>query len=207
VEGKSISQAGRDAGYGSPQSAWDAYQRLRADVVKALDLHDMFLDVAAKNLVEMCHATKTYFAQYQRKITDERPELLDQLRVLRRRVDHLHAKYLPTLYAYQRAVVKAAPEFRLGHSAYSSVYIVKHLRSGYHRDRQNLPGALSALLPLGDFSGGELVLPRWRIAFAFKPGDLLFFDPQQLHGNLPFRGKRLSAAFYCERRIAKCRKQ
>src|SRR6202030_958988 len=69
------------------------------------------------------------------KLTDKRPELLYQLRLLRRRVDHLHAKYLPTPYAYQRAVVKEAPEFRLGHSAYSSAYIVKHLRSGYHRDR------------------------------------------------------------------------
>ena|ERR1700674_384588 len=41
-------------------------------------------------------------------------------------------------------------------------------------------------------------------AFAFTPGDLLLFDPQQLHGNLPFEGERLSAIFYCERRIADC---
>jgi hypothetical protein len=133
------------------------------------------------------------------KLTDKRPELLDQLRALRRRVDHLHAKYLPTPYAFQRAVVKEAPEFRLGHSAYSSVYIVKHLRSGYHRDRQNLHGALSALLPVGNFTGGELVLPRWRIAFAFKPGDVLFFDPQELHGNLPVVGDRASLVWYCAR--------
>jgi hypothetical protein len=49
-------------------------------------------------------------------------------------------------------------------------------------------------------------LPRWRIAFALQPGDLLLFDPQQLHGNLPFKGRRLSAAFFCARRIAKCGK-
>jgi len=28
------------------------------------------------------------------------------------------------------------------------------------------------------------------------------FDPQQLHGNLPFEGERISAAFYCSRHIA-----
>jgi hypothetical protein len=32
----------------------------------------------------------------------------------------------------------------------------------------------------------------------------LLFDPQQLHGNLPFEGERLSAAFYCAGRIADC---
>ena len=133
------------------------------------------------------------------KLTDDRPELLDQLRGVRRRIDHLHSTYLPTPYSYQRAIVKEAPEFRLGHSAYSSVYIVKHLRSGYHRDTQNLHGALSALLPLGSFTGGGLVLPRWRIAFSFKPGDVLFFDPQELHGNLEVKGDRASVVWYCAR--------
>jgi hypothetical protein len=43
-----------------------------------------------------------------------------------------------------------------------------------------------------------------RIAFAFKPGDLLFFDSRQhLHGNLPFTGERLSAIYYCAGLIAK----
>jgi hypothetical protein len=32
----------------------------------------------------------------------------------------------------------------------------------------------------------------------------LLFNPQLLHGNLPFVGERLSAIFYCERRIAEC---
>ena len=50
-------------------------------------------------------------------------------------------------------------------------------------------------MALGGFTGGELVFPRWRIMIAFKPGDLLLFDPQQLHGNLPFEGERLSAIF------------
>jgi hypothetical protein len=78
------------------------------------------------------------------------------------------------------------------------------LRSAYHADRGNLPGVMSAIMPMGNFTGGELILARWRLAVAFKPGDLLLFDPQQVHGNLPFEGERLSAIFYCERRIAEC---
>ena len=136
------------------------------------------------------------------RLTDERPAFLDELRSLVERVDDLHAKYVPNLHAYQRAEVKKAPEFRLWHTAYSSLYIVRHLRAAYHRDRHNLRGALSALLPLGTFTGGELVLPRWRVAFAFKPGDVLFFNPQELHGNLPIEGDRSSLVCYCARGLS-----
>jgi hypothetical protein len=61
---------------------------------------------------------------------------------------------------------------------------------------------MTAITPLGNFSRGALVLLRWRIAIPYKPGDLLLFDAEELHGNLPFEGERLSAAFYCSRHIA-----
>ena len=54
----------------------------------------------------------------------------------------------------------------------------------------------------GDFSGGELVLPRFRIAFALRPGDLLIFDAEEVHGNLPIIGERVSLALYCGRWIS-----
>jgi hypothetical protein len=63
---------------------------------------------------------------------------------------------------------------------------------------------MTALMPMRNITNGELVLPRWRIALALKPGDLLLFDPQQLHGNLPFEAKRLSAAFFCAGGIVVC---
>jgi len=53
-------------------------------------------------------------------------------------------------------------------------------------------------MPLGDFTGGELVIPRRRIGIAFERGDLLLFDAEQLHGNLPIAGKRVSpSALLC----------
>jgi hypothetical protein len=61
-------------------------------------------------------------------------------------------------------------------------------------------------MPMRNITDGELILPRWRIALALKPGDLLRCDPQQLHENLPFERKRLSAAFFCAGGIADCGK-
>jgi hypothetical protein len=130
--------------------------------------------------------------------------MLDQNEQLIKRVDELYAQHMPSFYAIQRAEVEKAPCWRLWNTAFTTVYIIKKLRSAYHPDRGNLRGVMSAITPMGRFTGGELILPRWRLCIAYKPGDLLLFDPQQLHGNLPFDGERLSATFYCERRIADC---
>lgn len=139
-------------------------------------------------------------------LTVRRPEMLKRNEALIKRVDQLYAQHLPSVYAVQRAKVEKVPRWRLWNTAFTTVYIIKQLRSAYHRDTGNLRGVMSAIMPMGIFTGGELILARWRIAIAYKPGDLLLFDPQQLHGNLPFKGERLSAVFYCERRIADCGK-
>jgi hypothetical protein len=140
-------------------------------------------------------------------LTESRPELLDDNKLLINCIDQSYAQHLPSIYAKQRAVVDKAPNCRLWKTAFTTVYINKQLRTAYHADGGNLIGVMSALMAMGKFTGGELVLPRWRIAFALQPGDLLLFDPQQLHGNLPIKGKRVSAAFYCARRIGDCKKR
>ncbi len=135
-------------------------------------------------------------------LTVKHPEMLEGNRQLIQRVDALYKEHLPSFHAKQWAAVEKIPHWRLGHTVFTTVYIAKNFRTAYHRDTGNMRKVLSALMPMGRFTGGELLLPRWRIAIAFMPGDLLLFDPQQLHGNLPFEGERLSAIFYCAQQIA-----
>jgi hypothetical protein len=135
-------------------------------------------------------------------LTIRHPEMLGGNRRLAQLIDRLYKEHLPTFHAEQRAAVEKFPRWQLGNTVFTTIYIAKNFRTAYHRDTGNMRGVMSALMPMGRFTGGELILPRWRIAIAFKPGDLLLFDPQQLHGNLPFQGERLSAIFYCDRRIA-----
>jgi hypothetical protein len=139
-------------------------------------------------------------------LTLRHPEMLDRNRRVIERVDSIYAEFLPTYYAIQRAAVEQMPDSRLWKTVCTTVYVIRNHRCAYHRDSGNLLGVMSCLMPMGKFTGGELALPRWRIAIAFKPGDLLLFDPQQVHGNLPLEGERLSAAFYCARWIADCGK-
>lgn len=130
--------------------------------------------------------------------------MLDGNERLIKLVDQLYAQHLPMFHAKQWAEVEKVPRWRLWNTVFSTIYLGKNLRTAYHTDRGNLRGVMSAIMPMGKFTGGDLVLARWRIAIAYKPGDLLLFDPQQLHGNLPFEGQRLSAAFYCAARIGDC---
>jgi hypothetical protein len=140
------------------------------------------------------------------RLTKKHPKMLRRNKTLIELVDKLYKQYMRDIYAIQRTEVRKAPRCRLWHTVFSTIYLAKNFRTAYHTDHGNLHCVMTALMPMGNFTGGELVLPRWRIAFRLKPGDLLFFDPQQLHGNLRFEGKRLSAAFFCAGRIADCRK-
>ena len=137
---------------------------------------------------------------HQTTLTREHPEMIDGNRAFIELADSLYAKYLPEFYAKQLAVVEKVP-WRLLRTVFTMLYVAKNFRTAYHRDG-NLKGAMTAITPLGNFSGGDLVLLRWRTRIPYKPGDLLLFDAEELHGNLPFEGERLSVALYCSRHIA-----
>src|SRR4029077_7399366 len=86
--------------------------------------------------------------------------------------------------------------WRLWETVFSTIYLAKNFRTAYHFDGGNLKGVMTALMPMGDFKGGELVFPRWRYAIGFRPGDLLLFNSAEiLHGKFPFEGDRLCRAF------------
>jgi hypothetical protein len=161
------------------------------------------------DVVEARQGILGYFDRPCRKtpLSIKHPEMLEGNRRLIELLDKLYKQYMPTFYAVQDAEVQKAPRrCRLWNTVFATIYIGKNFRTAYHYDTGNLRGVMSALMPMGKFTGGELVLARWRVAIAYKPGDLLLLNPQQLHGNLPFRGDRLSAIFYCAGRIADCGK-
>jgi Oxygenase domain of the 2OGFeDO superfamily len=130
------------------------------------------------------------------RLTEHHLDMLDQNRALFELVDSIYREYLADIYAEQQAVIAQAPNRRLWDTVFSSAYLSKRWPTAYHRDG-NLKGAMTALMTTGDFKGGDLVIPRWGIAFKLRPGDLLFFDAEELHGNLEIEGNRLSFAFYC----------
>lgn len=145
---------------------------------------------------QTCHRTP---------LTKLHPEMLEGNERLIKLVDELYKTYRPDSYERQRVEIEKVPMWRLWQTVFSTIYLARNFRTAYHFDSGNVKGVMTALMPMGTFAGGELILPRWGLAIGFRPGDVLFFDSTEiLHGNLPFQGSRLSAAYYCERNIANC---
>ena len=128
------------------------------------------------------------------------PEMLEGNRALIEMADRLYAENLPTYYARQRSALEQVP-WTLWDTVFVNAYVAKRFPTAVHRDG-NLKGMRTVITPLGKFSGGELVLLRWRVAIPYRPGDLVIFNAEDLHGNLKIEGPRLSVALYCPRWIA-----
>jgi hypothetical protein len=133
-------------------------------------------------------------------LTQKHAEMLEGNRELIELADRLYAEHSPIFHAQQMAALEKIP-WRLWQTSFTTFYALKNCATGYHRDG-NLKGGMTAITPFGKFRGGALILLRWRIAIPYLPGDLLIFNAEELHGNLPFEGDRLSAAMYCGRWVS-----
>jgi hypothetical protein len=146
-----------------------------------------------------------YLPCYETRLTKRHPEMLFRNKALIKLIDSLYKQHLPTIYERQLAIVENVRHCLLGNSPFSSLYVTKNWQTSCHCDG-NLKGTMTAITTLGEFTDGALVLVRWGIAIPYQPGDVLFFDAEQLHGNLSFKGKRLSVTLYCARKITDCAK-
>ncbi len=101
-----------------------------------------------------------------------------------------------------------APRFTIGNTCLSTVAVNVNYESCYHVDNGDMPSGYSTLTAMrvdGDYQGGLLVLPRYRIAIDIRDGDLLCNQSHvDLHGNTAVRSlqkgaKRLSFVTYLKR--------
>jgi len=79
---------------------------------------------------------------------------------------------------------------------FSTITINHNVSFRSHEDGGN--SALSTLVTFGEFKGGYLCLPRLRVAFDVRPGDLLIANTaREQHGSiLPRSGERYSMVAY-----------
>ena len=97
---------------------------------------------------------------------------------------------LPWRYGNQMAAAaKIDPEFLVPGTPFTTVTVNKTFRTAAHYDAGDLDSGLSNLLVLsnnGNFTGGYLVFPEYRMAVNVRPGDLLLVNNHEvMHGNTP----------------------
>lgn len=141
------------------------------------------------------HLTSFTVANWERR---------DEILPLATRVDELYRELLPEQWTIQAAAARLIdPRFIIAPTVFSTITLNKDFPTSPHTDKANLRAGFGALVVLtgGTFRGCEFAFPRYRLALRPMMQDLLLFDSQEIHGNLPLEGKsgdfaRISLVFY-----------
>ena len=148
-----------------------------------------------------CRMTKLYRDNFQHF----NKEILPLVRFINKQ----YKKHAPSHYSRQRRFAnRINQKMRLGKTAFTTCTVNVDFRTRTHRDQGDLQDGFGNLcvFQTGSFSGGELMLPEYKIAFNLEEGDLLLFDVHQIHCNNTIKGKgRVSLVCYAREKIeGKC---
>ena len=113
---------------------------------------------------------------------------------------------LPWRYNNQmEAAKKLDPRFLVPETPFTTITVNKTFRTAAHYDAGDLTSGLSNLLVLsntGNYTGGYLIAPEYRVAVNVRPGDLLLINNHEvMHGNTPIvlgdeEAERISLVVY-----------
>ena len=119
--------------------------------------------------------------------TEKHPELFAKSYPFLQSLDRGFRELLPWRWGNQRREAdKLDPRFLVPGTVFTTLTVNKSFRTACHRDAGDLNEGLSNLLVLGDgeYTGGYLVFPEYRIAVNVRPGDLLLVNNHEIiHGN------------------------
>lgn len=101
-------------------------------------------------------------------------------------IGDLFAEHVPDRYAVQMGHVnRTHPDWRIGRTPFTTITVNNTYPTGVHTDAGDLEEGFSTLACLrrGNYTGGNLVFPEFRVAVDMKHGDVLLMDAHEWHGN------------------------
>jgi hypothetical protein len=117
--------------------------------------------------------------------------------------------YVPHLWLSQYEKYQKCPqEFVIPDTNFSTLTINCDFRTACHKDRGDCKDGLTCFTvkKVGEYSGGELCFPEYRIAVNVEQGDLLLFNPHEAHCNNPIKGEgRMSFVLYLRDKMDQCK--
>lgn len=119
--------------------------------------------------------------------TEKHPELFAKAYPFLQSLNRGFKELLPWRWGNQKAAAdKLDPRFLVPGTVFTTITVNKSFRTACHYDAGDLSDGLSNLLVLGDgeYTGGYLVFPQYRVAVNVRPGDLLLVNNHEIiHGN------------------------
>lgn len=95
-------------------------------------------------------------------------------------------EHVPERWERQMAAVQAThPDWIIPDTPFTTVTVNNTYETGVHKDAGDLDEGFSTLAVLrrGEYRGGCLVFPEYRVAVDMQDGDLLLMDAHEWHGN------------------------
>jgi hypothetical protein len=131
-------------------------------------------------------------------------------------VSMLFKETVPDRYASQLgAAQKTHPAYIIPGTNFTTITVNNTVAGAYHTDKGDYPGGFGVIVVMrkGSYGGAELGFPRYGVAADLQHGDIIFFDPHEVHGNTPFRDPigregedfiRISMVFYFRTKMMDC---
>jgi hypothetical protein len=110
----------------------------------------------------------------------------EHLRPLWQRIaKHLEAN-VPDRYAAQaREAARTHPDWVIPGTPFTTITVNNSYATGVHTDKGDLDAGFSCLgvMRRGEYTGGHIVFPEYRVAADLQHGDLMLMDSHDWHGN------------------------
>ncbi len=118
--------------------------------------------------------------------TGREVESWDRIRPLFSYVAAEFEKYVPDRYAVQADYAKHThSEWVVPGTPFTTITVNSTYPTGVHTDKGDLDKGFSALCTLrrGEYTGGHLTFPKYRLSVDMQDGDLILMDAHEFHGN------------------------
>lgn len=123
------------------------------------------------------------------------------------RISEIHSEYAPIQFNELSEYCRTLnPLVVLPKTVYTTATINHTYRTLCHRDRDDKSGLTPiAVFKVGEYSGGEFMMPEFGLAINLEEGDVLLVQVHELHCNAEIQGSgRISIVCYCSEKISKC---
>lgn len=189
------------------------FQRIKGDGTLSRTNRTMPLRSAVIGFLD--RGPRQYFCR-QTRISTLYPNEWGQAMPFIQEVAALFKDTVPDRYATQLAAAKAThPSYVLTGTPFTTVTVNNTVAGAYHTDKGDFePGfGVMVVFRKGEYRGADFVFPAYGVSCDLQHGDVIFFDPHEVHGNIPFHdcvGKegedwiRISMVLYFREHMPEC---
>lgn len=143
----------------------------------------------------------------------DNPEKFKRIIPMLQECSQLFHNYVHDRYQVQKGFCdRTHPDWVIPGTVYTTVTVNKNFRTACHLDAGDLEQGFSNMVVIreGDYRGGHLVLPNYRVAVQLDTCDLIMFDAHEYHGNTQIvpiskNATRCSLVLYYREKMVGCK--